>query len=549
MPIRSLNRVLWVFASAALLSALAPARVHAQEEPTPAAAAERRVAARLEGVWEVRIERQFWQPRLVTGCLSVWDGPDGLVATMNIRQPGFHLPLPQTVVFNRVTKDRARMRVEWAEEHTLFELDLHGDGDVLVGTSHWPVVPVENCFASATRVAVARFDVAASEGDFPREADPSAVGLDPAALDRLILEASLADTDALLVVKDGRTVCHRTFGRPRDVCTLQSITKPIAALALPLLVEDGKLEHDWDASLTQWYPEWTDDPRRSRVTLRHLLTHTSGLESDGTEAMQAQDDYLAYALASAGVEEPGRRWSYSNQAFQLLTGIVAKAAGEPLDDYLARRLLRPLGVQSWHWGLDRAGNPPAYGGLTLEAMDLARIGQLVVQRGTWNDEQLVPAWWFDEIASPSPAWLEIGLSWFLWRLPQDERVVTTPDVLDRVVTRGVPQAKKLAPLVGQTFAGRRAWWLAAAKLLGETDTARLAELGLSYPSVAAEVHGPVTALYHTGSGGQHLVVYPDSNLVVVRQRRGYADDELDPATQERALLLPLEDLAYSLVPR
>jgi CubicO group peptidase (beta-lactamase class C family) len=501
----------------------------------------------LEGYWNLRMERRVWWPYAVDGSLAVWRGPNGLRASVTFDRMWGLRPTPCMVAPAADGKVEFVVEVN-ADDHVRVEGVVRNG--VFTGEAHWDdAKPPETCPLTAERVAaVRRFEPDTTPAPFPTETDPAKVGVDPAALDRLISYAARFDTDALYVVKDGRLVCDRTFLRPRGPCTMQSISKAVASLAIPLLVEEGKLPRDFDVPLTTWFPQWKDDARKSRITLRQVLTHTSGLDASGTKAMQEQKDYLAYAVNSAAVTEPGATWAYNNQAMELLSGVLAKCAGMQVDQYLAERVFRPLGIQRWLWRSDRAGNTPTFAGLDLAAVDVARIGVLVADRGLAGGKQIVPAWWFDEIEKPGAVNEEVGLVWWLLRDDRDETVVQTQERLDRLKAAGFADADKLAPLVGKSFAGRRAWWAAARGQIGDDGAKRLSGV-LHWPAVGGEIRGPVRCVYHTGSMGQHLLVFPKEKLVVVRQRRGFASDELDKDAQSRAGFDDVEKLAMDLVPR
>jgi CubicO group peptidase (beta-lactamase class C family) len=493
------------------------------------------------------MERKLWWPYAVPGSLAVSPGPGGLRASVTF-DPMWGVR-PTRVSVEPAKGNYVRFRVEVSDEMQVLVEGAVSDG-VFTGTATWKdSKPPETSFLSASRRAPARrFEPDTSPDPFPRESDPAKVGIDAAALDRLIDYAGRCDTDALVVVKDGKLVCDRTFLRPRGLCTLQSVTKVISTLAIPLLIEDGKLPRDLDTPLTTWFPEWKTDPRKSKITLRHVLTHTSGLASDGTGAMQSTPDYLKYAAASEAVHEPGTVWEYSNQGMELLAGIVPRACGMQTDDLLAARVFAPLGITRRRWSRDGAGNTPTYAGLDLDAVSLARVGDLVARRGKIGDRQIVPEWWFDEIPKPCAANEDVGLVWWLLRDPRDETVVQTQERLDRMRAAGFTEADKLKPLVGRTFAGRRAWWVAVAGVLGESGARELAGR-IGYDRVGGELRGRVSCVYHTGSMGQYLLVFPDDKLVVVRQRRGFAEKELSDEAKARAGFGDLTRLAQDLLLR
>jgi CubicO group peptidase (beta-lactamase class C family) len=163
---------------------------------------------------------------------------------------------------------------------------------------------------------------------------------------------------AVLVRKDGRTVFQRGYGvrdlrslRKIDAVTdfrLASFTKQFTAMAVMLLAHDGKLRYD--QALTEIFPDFPAYARA--ITLRHLLTHTSGLP-DYEDAMDARlwtpdhqiqdEDVLALLQRQTAPKfAPGTSWAYSNSAYVLLGLMVAKVSGEPFGQFLEDRIFKPL---------------------------------------------------------------------------------------------------------------------------------------------------------------------------------------------------------------
>lgn len=169
---------------------------------------------------------------------------------------------------------------------------------------------------------------------------------------------------AVLVRKDGRTVFERGYG-VSDLRTmaridsqtnfrLASFTKQFTAMAIMLLVHDGKLRYD--DNLTQFFPDF---PAYAKdITIRNLLNHTSGLpdyedlmdaeeKAKGplwTPQHQIQDEEVLHLLekASIGFFAPGTSWAYSNSGYVVLGLVVAKVSGKPFGDFLAERIFSPL---------------------------------------------------------------------------------------------------------------------------------------------------------------------------------------------------------------
>jgi CubicO group peptidase (beta-lactamase class C family) len=369
--------------------------------------------------------------------------------------------------------------------------------------------------APTTLPAVARFDV---EPDAAmKRVDAKEAGLDPAALDDLVREAERTKSDALLVIVDGKVVVERYFGKPRSPIETMSATKSVVSMAIGRLVADGKIA-SVDVPLSTFFPDWRQG-RKAKVTLKHVLTHTSGLEhGKGAGNLNKQKDRLAFVRKSAIVEEPGEKFSYNNEATQLLAGVVKAASGKPLDAYVAETIFAPLGIVEWQWAKDDAGNVQAFYGLALHARDLAKLGQVMLDKGRYGDARILPEQWVVASSTEAVPRSGHGLLWWLRYGPWTLELTTAK--LDELKAAGFGAGAKLAPLVGKRYTtGVSAFWMDVGARLEESERASLAAVIQRGIVPVAETPGPVIGFAADGWLGQHLLVIPDRRIVVVRQHR------------------------------
>ena len=111
--------------------------------------------------------------------------------------------------------------------------------------------------------------------------------------------------------------------------------------------------------------------------------------------------------------EPGSRWDYSNEGVQLLSPILEKAAGVPLQDYARERLFRPLGMDETRLRLDAKGHAWTYADAETSLRDFARLGELMRNKGRWRGRQVVPEAWVDASTQPCPRNTSYGYLWWL----------------------------------------------------------------------------------------------------------------------------------------
>ncbi|WP_394837983.1 beta-lactamase family protein [Pendulispora rubella] len=359
---------------------------------------------------------------------------------------------------------------------------------------------------------VSRFE--APEPFFPR-GEGTELGLDSDALSALIASAQASRSDALILIKEGHVVVERYFGhRPRPIATM-SVTKGIVSLAIGALIDEKKIA-SIDAPLATWFPEWAEG-RKASVTLRHVMTHTSGLEHQGpARKLYDQADRLAYARQLPVVEQPGKRVSYNNEAVELLSGIVRIAAGKPLDDYMREKFFTPMGIVDFTWDKDKAGNVQAFADLKLFPRDLAKFGQLMLDGGRWNGQQLVSSTWIAQSTSPARADSEIGLLWWV--------AYTSLEYVQSAATReafgqwGFTASSKLAPLDGRIFNNATNYYETATALLTNDEMSSLFRVrGLpDSPKLFDVRRGEPIGFHHDGSNGQFLLVYRPWHIVAVR---------------------------------
>jgi CubicO group peptidase (beta-lactamase class C family) len=163
-----------------------------------------------------------------------------------------------------------------------------------------------------------------------------------------------------------------------------------------------------------------------RILVKHALTMTMGTawnenlpysdpQNDERQMEDAVDRYR-FVLARPLIAAPGERWNYNGGATAVIAKLVARGTGRPLLDFATERLFTPLGITDVEWVTDRKGEPIAASGLRLRPRDLAKIGQLVLQRGRWGDQEVIPGSWLQDAttakAQPDPL-QHYGYQWWL----------------------------------------------------------------------------------------------------------------------------------------
>lgn len=324
----------------------------------------------------------------------------------------------------------------------------------------------------------------------------------------LVDEARATKSSALVILKDGEVLLDEAFdGQGARPIEIMSVTKGVLSLIVGRAVTLGLLPGP-DVKVSEYFPEWRQGKKRD-ITLRQLMTHTSGLQNLPTTGPEIypSPDFVQLALCAELDSEPGQRFAYNNKAANLICGVLERATGQKADDFARDELFKPLGITDFIWMRDQAGNPHGMAGLSLQASDLARLGELARLKG----ENLISADWMQESTSPAtPVLNELGLSWWLlfaWR-----KIQVSEQHVQNIAQAGAPQ--------GNQDALRSA--------IGTWDSfsdfnKHLTERGYERGRIPQdtlwvdEIIGPQVGFTHSGDLGQYLIVLPEAGLVAVRQ--------------------------------
>lgn len=249
-------------------------------------------------------------------------------------------------------------------------------------------------------------------GDWP-QATPAQTGLDVAAVQAHEALCKSTAADACLIVHKGQIVSEWYGPAYQAPVSAMSSTKAITSLLVGMLIDAGRID-SVDTPVHHFIPAWQQGLKQ-KANLRHLLTHSVGLERIHDQRSVGNiADKNPYVIGLPLDYEPGTRYAYSNEGVQLLSPILDSAAGEPIQDFARKQLFEPLGMTQTRLHLDSAGHAWTYADMETSPRDFARIGQLMLQQGQWQGQQLVSADWLRESLSPSPLNPDLGYLWWLY---------------------------------------------------------------------------------------------------------------------------------------
>ncbi len=303
-----------------------------------------------------------------------------------------------------------------------------------------------------------------------------------AAVDYLRDHSGSNGVKRLIIVRNGRAIWQGFDVDRRQ--RVWSVTKAFTSTAQGLLIEDGKCTLDTLAwrynpkDLAEHYPN---------VTLRHFATMTSGFDGVGGSYdfdEKHRGDENAFVRSLPPFFAPGTKYQYWDEATQQYGYVLTQIAGEPLHDYLKRRIFAPIGISGTDWQPDKTGKVPNWtGGLVISAGDLARFGLLFLNEGNWAGKQLISASWVREAT----------------------RVQVLPSIPNSLPT----STRKGSGVYGYH------WWPNGITPEGKRR----------WPDV------PVSMYARSGYNNNYLFVIPPWNMVIVRLGLDAAEDPITTAEQ------------------
>ena len=200
-----------------------------------------------------------------------------------------------------------------------------------------------------------------------------------------------------MALRHGKVICECNFAPyPKGMWHItHSMCKSITGMAIGMLIEEGKLK--LDENIYDIFPDHINAFSkifRPVITVENLLTMTSGVTFNESGIVSG-NDWLGSFLNASVNGKPGTEFQYNSLNTYVLSAIVTKRTGETLTEYLTPRLFSPLGITKYYWETCPKGITKGGWGLFLCAEDMAKLGQLYLQKGKWNGQQLVSEYWIE----------------------------------------------------------------------------------------------------------------------------------------------------------
>jgi len=266
-----------------------------------------------------------------------------------------------------------------------------------------------------------------------KRSNPEAEGIPSSAVLNFIraLEQHTHPLDAVqgfMLLRHGNVAAEgwwKPYG-PQSPHSLYSLSKSFTSTAIGLAVAEGRLTVD-DPVLKFFPDDAPSKPSRNlkAMRVRHLLSMNTGHKEDTTrQVFRGEDDNWPRVFLSLPVKyQPGKWFVYNTAATYMLSAIITKLTGETLLEYLRPRLFDPLGIENPVWEIDPRGVNIGGSGLHIQTEEIARFGQMYLQKGMWQGMRIVPENWIAEATratsdnsntQTNPDWT-VGYGYQFWR--------------------------------------------------------------------------------------------------------------------------------------
>ncbi|HYE55356.1 MAG TPA: serine hydrolase [Chitinophagaceae bacterium] len=240
-----------------------------------------------------------------------------------------------------------------------------------------------------------------AQSPLPRSNSPEEEGVSSEAITQFLQAAagSRHEFHSFMILRHGKVVAEGWWHpyKPALKHTMYSVSKSFTATAIGFAVAEKKLSVD-DKVITYFKDDLPDtvSPNLAQLRISDLLTMSVGHQADPSGVVGSSNDWAKAFLKVPVMYEPGTKFVYNSAATYMLSAIVQKVTGQKIIDYLTPRLFDPLGISGIDWEVDPMGINVGGWGLRLKTEDMAKFGQLFLQKGKWRGKQILPASWVEE---------------------------------------------------------------------------------------------------------------------------------------------------------
>ncbi|HEV7718042.1 MAG TPA: serine hydrolase [Arsenicitalea sp.] len=394
-------------------------------------------------------------------------------------------------------------------------------------------------------------------------ATPESQGVDSAAIAALVERGNEHAFHSLMVLRHGKVIAEGWWApyTADEPHMMFSVSKSVTATAIGMLVAEGRAS--LDEEMLSVFPNLASDAAKANargVKVRHVLAMATGHAVDTMEIMRAlpHEDWVSIFFGVPVDYPPGTHFLYNSGASYVLAAMITARTGQSVRDYLESRLFQPLGIVDAPWEKNPRGINFGASGLRLRTEDLAKFGQLYLNRGMWEGKRLLTEEWVAEATAkhvsngtdPKSDWAQ-GYGFQIWRslhnsyrmdgrygqfslvLPEQDMVIA--------ITAGVKNNRAVTDMLWETLLpGVHAKALpenpsAEAKLRASLSAQAVALPAFlaSDPKLAAQVHGRKIALPFNLMGASAVELSFSADAIDLRVERRDGGTETLPAGRKR----------------
>lgn len=254
-------------------------------------------------------------------------------------------------------------------------------------------------------------------------AQPADVGADPAFIDELVSDIraeKIRNIHGLIILKDDKIITEEYFDEfsRNKLHYTASVSKSFASALLGLAIDhgffDGDIQAVLDRNVSELFPAYRDlimeDPLKSGLKLKHLLSMTAGFEWDehsypysdprnDCHRINHSDDPMKFLFDRKLIHEPGTEFYYNGGLSLAISWLIESWTGKSVDRFAETYLFNALGIKDYRWEEVSGGLIDTDGGLHLKPLDQAKLGYLFLNDGIWQGKQLVSGQWVKECTS------------------------------------------------------------------------------------------------------------------------------------------------------
>ena len=251
---------------------------------------------------------------------------------------------------------------------------------------------------------------------------------------------------SLLIVRNGKLIAEaycKDLADHRELHNIMSATKSITSILIGIALEKGIIS-SIDMAVYDLIPQYFDsDSKKREITLRQVLTMETGLDFNDnvntSEMINYQGSSLDFVLQKELLFNPGEAWYYGDGNPQIISGVIQKLTETTEAEFAEEYLFNPLGIRNYYWESHNDGLTFGAIGLWLTPREMAKIGQLMLNKGIWNETRLVSEDWILESTKKQSEFQDYGYYWYpiedvafyaeghggqlIWVYPEKELVV------------------------------------------------------------------------------------------------------------------------------